>query len=298
MMLKQYTIHGATILTLLLGCMVATGMAADNETKREIAITFDELPVAESFREVDTKAIFLEILNTLDSHDVKATGFVVARDIGIHYDLIGEWLNRKHRLGNLTYSHADYNDLDIQSFIGEIEKGKDSIEYILSSFGQKQRYFRYPFLHYGQSIEARRQAQMYLEESGVTVAHATVVIEDYLYNLTMQQINPATDTSRMEQLRYEYVSHVLDQVKYAEQLSRELLGRNCRHIVQLQMNELNAWFLDAILTSLKDMGYSFISLDKALQDKVYKMPEAYYGMRGVSYLEMIRQSDPDLTPAR
>lgn len=271
---------------------------AADKIDREIAITFDDLPVAESFREVDADAIVHSILNTLDSHSVRAAGFVAARSIGEHYDLIGEWLNHKHILGNLTFSNADYNDLDIQSFITEIQRGKAAIEDMLSGFGQKKRYFRYPFLHYGQSIEARRQVQMYLEEQGDVVAHATVVVEDYLYNLTMQQINPATDTAKMEQLRYEYVTHVVDQVTMAEQLSQEMLGRNCRHIIQLQMNELNAAFLDAILTALSDMGYKFVTLDRALADPVYDMPEAYFGMRGISYLEMIQESDADLLPAR
>jgi len=288
--------YAITVL-LILTVLTATAPVAQDD-RGEIAVTFNELPVAESFREVNTREVFMTIVNTLDTHEVKATGFVVARNLEENYDLIGEWLNHGYTLGNLTYSHADYNDLDIKSFIGEIEKGKQAIEAILSNFGQKKRYFRYPFLHYGQSIEARRQAKMYLEESNMVIAHATIVIEDYLYNLTMQQIDPETDTAKMEQLQYEYITHVIDQVTYAEQLSREMFGRNVDHIIQLQMNELNAAFLDAILTALKDMNYEFVTLDNALNDPVYKTPEAYYGMRGVSYLEMIEQSDPDLTPAR
>ena len=45
------------------------------------------------------------------------------------------------------------------------------------------------------------------------------------------------------------------------------------------------------------MGYSFITLDEALSDDVYHETEAYFGPKGVGYLDMIYQSNADLLPA-
>ena len=41
----------------------------------------------------------------------------------------------------------------------------------------------------------------------------------------------------------------------------------------------------------------FITLKEALKDEVYSKTEAYYGTRGIGYIDMLRQSDPDLLPA-
>jgi hypothetical protein len=52
-----------------------------------------------------------------------------------------------------------------------------------------------------------------------------------------------------------------------------------------------------LLGALHDTGYGFISLDQALKDEIYRSPDAYYGLKGLGYLDMIDQSDPDLAPA-
>ncbi|MBN1212859.1 MAG: hypothetical protein JXA92_09810, partial [candidate division Zixibacteria bacterium] len=65
----------------------------------------------------------------------------------------------------------------------------------------------------------------------------------------------------------------------------------------LRANRLNAIYLEEMLTAIENMGYKFISLDRALKDEVYGKSEAYYDTRGVGYIDMLRQSDPDLLPA-
>ena len=60
---------------------------------------------------------------------------------------------------------------------------------------------------------------------------------------------------------------------------------------------LNALALDDLLTELEKMGYKFVTLDYALKDDVYSAPDAYFGARGVGYLDMIYNAEPDLLPA-
>jgi hypothetical protein len=52
-----------------------------------------------------------------------------------------------------------------------------------------------------------------------------------------------------------------------------------------------------MINAIKDMGYRFITLDEALEDELYQAPEAYFGSRGISYIEMIQHSNPDYLPA-
>ena len=271
--------------------------AKEKKAPREICVTFDELPAAESFDTVDRSAVINRILDALKKHDVKAVGFVVGKNISGSFDLLGRWLNGGHLLGNLTYSHQDLNEMGIEQFIKDIAAGSEALETMISGFGQEKRYFRYPFLHYGSTVEARRQIKLYLDEHDLVVAHATVVVEDYLYNLSLQKMRARRDSTEYGALRYEYIAHVLEEIERCENGAKEMLKRPARHILQLRANRLNALFLDALLTAIEDMGYKFISLDYALNDKLYSAPEAYFGLRGVGYLDMLKQSDPDLLPA-
>ena len=277
---------------------VASKTSGKSAIGKEIAITFDELPAARTFEDVDREAITYLLLNGLKLHGVKATGFVVGDQIQGSFDVLGKWLNDGHQLGNLTYSGQDYNSIGPEQFIRDIKMGDEALEPMLKGFGQKKRYFRYPYLHYGDIVERRRAARLYLEDKGYIVCPATVIPEDYLYNLTLGQLGKTPDSSKYERLMNDYVNHVLDELARQAVLADQMLGRRIRHILLLRANRLNAVFLNDLLTALEAEGYSFITLDKALQDKVYQKPESYYGLKGISYLEMILQSDPDLLPAR
>ncbi|MEW5796142.1 MAG: polysaccharide deacetylase family protein [Candidatus Zixiibacteriota bacterium] len=282
------------MLLLLLAPLISPGKAWAG---KQIAITFDELPAARSFDEVDRQAINDTILAVLKRHKVKAAGFVIGEQIEGAYDILGAWLNQSHRLGNQTFSGQDYNELTPEQFITDIRRGADALEPMLSGFGQKKRYFRFPFLHYGDTPERRKAVTPFLNDRGYVVAPATVLPEDYLYNLNLLKLGKTPDSAKFERLLNDYINHVLDELERVERLAENLVGRQIRHILLLRANQLNAAYLDELLMALEAAGYSFVSLDEALKDKVYKMTEGYYSLKGVGYLDMIEQSDPDLLPA-
>jgi peptidoglycan/xylan/chitin deacetylase (PgdA/CDA1 family) len=288
---------------MVLAMLVPTASFAQSDSKKktpkkEICLTFDELPEAASFGESDRNAIAYLTLQTLKSYEIKAAGFVVGERVGTSFDILGQWLNEGHTLGNMTYSNQDLNEIGIENFIENIRLGGEAIEQMIEGFGQKKHYFRYPFLHYGDNVETKRQIEMYLEHMDYSVAHATVIPEDYLYNLTLEKLGKVPDSIAFWSLMNEYVNHVIDEVERQEAMAMELMGRPVRQILLLHFNRLNAVFLEEIILALKDIGYEFVTLDRALADDVYTMPEGYFEGRGVSYLEMVIKSNPDMLPAQ
>jgi peptidoglycan/xylan/chitin deacetylase (PgdA/CDA1 family) len=267
------------------------------QTAGQISITFDELPAAQTFGEVDRQATNYLILEALKRHEVKAVGFVVGNQIEDSYDILGEWLNRGHALGNLTWSGQDFNELGPEQFIADIRMGSDALESMLSGFGQKKRYFRYPYLHYGDTQERRSKVASFLKKQGWTVCPATILPEDYLYDLNLIKLGKQPDSVKFRQLMNDYINHVLDEIERVERLAKNITGGPVKQILQLRANRLNAVCLDELLGALHDAGYSFITLTQALKDEIYREPDAYYGLKGLGYLDMLDQSDPDLTPA-
>ncbi|UCE23364.1 MAG: polysaccharide deacetylase family protein [Candidatus Zixiibacteriota bacterium] len=290
----------ATAIAILLCCPAENALGQGQPQKKnqkQICITFDELPAAKSFDDVDREAVTYLILQALRKHEVKAAGFVFVNQIEGSFDILGQWLNEGHILGNMTFSNQDLHELGIEQFILDIRAGWDALETMLEGFGQKRRYFRYPFLHYGNEAEAKKQVKLYLDENDYVVVHATVITEDYLYNLSLEKMGKVPDSAKYDNLLNEYVNHVLDEIVRMEMVAAEVLKRPCRHILRLKANRLNAVFLDEMLGAIKDMGYQFITLEQALDDELYIAPEAYFGSRGLSYIEMLQYSDPDHLPA-
>jgi peptidoglycan/xylan/chitin deacetylase (PgdA/CDA1 family) len=267
------------------------------QTNKQISITFDELPAAQTFGEVDRQAVNYQILEALKRHEVKAVGFVVGNQIEGSYDILGEWLNQGHALGNLTWSGQDFNELGPDQFMSDIRHGNEALEPMLSGFGQKKRYFRYPFLHYGDTPERRAKVAGFLKKQSWRVCPATVLPEDYLYDMNLTKLGKEPDSARFNQLLNDYIDHVLNELDRVERLAINVAGRPVRQILVLRANRLNAVCLDALLAALRDAGYGFVSLDQALKDEIYKSPDAYYGLKGLGYLDMLDQSDADLAPA-
>ena len=175
--------------------------------------------------------------------------------------------------------------------------GSEALEPMLSGFGQKKRYFRYPFLHYGDTQVRRDRVARFLDQQEWTVCPSTVLPEDYLYDLNLIKLGKEPDSAKFGQLMNDYINHVLDELGRVERLATNLAGRPVRHILELRANRLNAVCLDELLGALNNTGYRFISLDQALKDEIYRSPDAYYGLKGLGYLDMLDQSDPDLAPA-
>ena len=93
------------IVVLSLGLVVLAPISeAKNKKAKQLCLTFDELPVARSFGDVDREAVNYLILDALKRHEVKATGFVVGEQIEDSFDILGQWLNGGHKLGNLTWA--------------------------------------------------------------------------------------------------------------------------------------------------------------------------------------------------
>ena len=101
---------------------------------RKITLSIDNGP---------TPGVTEDVLETLDKHDVKATFFVVGKNIATRegQDLIAEVRRQGHRLGNHTYSHSVLFGVepDQQKVLAEIERTQD----LLGPLGE-ERLFR-PF---------------------------------------------------------------------------------------------------------------------------------------------------------
>jgi len=275
------------------GLIAQSGKKSNKTADKRICVTFDNLPAERNYGEMERLEINQRILDALKEHGVTATGFVIGDNVESDWDVLVAWLEDGHALGFQTFSGQDIEGVPAQVFIGDLIKGQEAIEDILQSYSQKARYFRFPYLHYGSTVTRKDAVAEYLAETKIKVAHATIVPEDFVYNLSMEKIKNRRDSVELFALRDEYLTHLLNQLASAETMAERVMKRPVRHILSLRVNLLNAVFLDDILSTLESKGYSFITLKTALKDKVYGKVDYYYGNKIMSFLERLTVPKPE-----
>lgn len=99
-----------------------------------VSITFDDGPLP---------YLTADILSILDRYNVKATFFCIGRRIERHPEILKEIHNQGHAIGNHTYLHGKFFDLQTTGkMVEELERTDDVIQ---KTIGIKPRFFRPPY---------------------------------------------------------------------------------------------------------------------------------------------------------
>jgi peptidoglycan-N-acetylglucosamine deacetylase len=72
---------------------------------------------------------------------------------------------------------------------------------------------------------------------------------------------------------------------YSEQLSTKVVGYEPKQILLLHASNLEADHIGELLDVLRKRGYRFITLEDALGDAAYSLPDTYVGEEGTGWLD-------------
>jgi len=296
------------LLALTLLVLVPTGAAAQDgypRPDRSVAFTFDDLPVVHASSLADAQAITTRLLEQIRAARIPAIGFVNEGKLerpgetSARIALLEAWLAQGIDLGNHTYSHLRLQNTTVEAFEADILKGERVIRPLMAAHGRPLRYFRHPTLSTGRDLATKTAVERFLTAHGYTVAPVTIDNDEYLYALAYARARARADSVQMRQLGDDYVQYMAQVFGHWEELSRSLLGREPAQILLLHANTLNADWLRALAEMIRSRGYRFISLDQALEDPAYALPDTYIRDYGPSWLErwaVTRGVDPGRMP--
>jgi len=261
----------------------------DYNGDRVIAITFDDLPLQQPVRDYSTVGdINRSILTTLTANQVPAIGFVNEQLFnvadGVDHSIIKMWLDAGMDLGNHTFSHADLHKVPLTEFFEEIVLGERLTRKSMKDRELSLRYFRHPHLHTGTTAEMRRAVEAFLLSHGYTVAPITVFSNDWMFTQVYDKATFENNTDVMRYVGSMLVPYMEECLRYAEEDSVTLFGREVPQIHLLHLSTLAAHYLDDLLAMMRRRGYEFVNLSRALADEVYSQPETYVGPFGLSWL--------------
>ncbi|HEX9944805.1 MAG TPA: polysaccharide deacetylase family protein [Thermoanaerobaculia bacterium] len=284
---------GILSLTLILSGIALSLPAQEPAPAREIAITFDDLPFGGRGPDLGLARIWAAneaMLATLRREGVPAVGLVnesklyVPGEIDERTALLDRWLDAGAELGNHTFSHPSLVDTPLAVFEEDVVRGETVTRWLLERRGRKLHWFRHPYLRTGLTPEVRSAFEKFLRERGYTVAPVTVENSDYVFSAAYTQARTRGDAEAMRRLGEAYVQFTEAQLGFWEGVAQKVVGRPIKHVLLLHANEINADYLDEVLALLKRRGYRFITLEEALRDDAYRLPDTYAGPSGVSWL--------------
>jgi hypothetical protein len=73
-------------------------------------------------------------------------------------------------------------------------------------------------------------------------------------------------------------------VAFFEARAVEVVGREIPQVLLLHANQLNADLMPELIRMFRARGYEFVTLDRALADPAYRLPDEYVGRNGFSWI--------------
>lgn len=263
--------------------------------KREVVVTFDDLPTSYEYSLQAKQEITKKLLQSIKSNNIPAIGFVnesklfVPGEIDGRTELLRMWLDAGLELGNHTFSHVNLEKIPIEAYEEDVIRGETVTRLLLNQKNMKLRYFRHPQLFTGLTVEYQNALAAFLKKRGYTVAPVTIDNVDYVFAYTYYKAKQRGDTKTMSVVGEAYIPYIEKMFEFFEQLSKDSFGYEIKQVLLLHANDLNADYLDKLAAMMKRRGYSFIALEEALKDKTYSLADAQMN-RGVSWIHRWRKT--------
>jgi peptidoglycan/xylan/chitin deacetylase (PgdA/CDA1 family) len=283
-------------------CLAMLGLDAQAPLRR-VSITIDDGPVVGEMSDLGNfQRISNGLIGSFQVEKVPVTIFINERQLNVSGQrdaraaVVEQWLNAGFDVGNHTYSHRSANNVSLEEFQDDIVKGEVIMRPLLQQRGRPLVWLRYPYLHSGTTAEIHQAIVDFLDRRKYRVAPVTVDYADYTFAGAYVRELRLGNIDVAEKIRLAYLDQVDVGFAYAERASIELFGREIPQILLIHCNELNAVSLRDSIGRMRKRGYSFVSLEEAMQDAAYERPDTFAGAGGSWLSRTANAMGQTLTP--
>ncbi|MEJ0087311.1 MAG: polysaccharide deacetylase family protein [Pseudomonadota bacterium] len=293
--------YAAACLAALL--FAAPAGATDKAAKLKVALTFDDLPIngtlATGFKPSDYARDTVAVLRK--HHIPPSYGFINAGKLERDPDgavALRIWAAGGNPLGNHTYTHLDLTKNSAEDFQREVLRNEPVLELLMPESGKSTwRWFRYPYLHEGDTLEKRRAVRAFLASSGYRVAQTTLDWEDYQWNSAHAACVMKKDEKSIAWLRESYLTIAKEYIRVQRELARQVFGRDINHVVLLHLGSFSSHILPGLFKLLDDEGFEIVTLEEAQSDPAYDYDPDVASRRGGTLTELGMQAKQIPWPA-
>jgi len=280
------------VLLALFACITLTCRAA-TPPDRQIAVTIDDLPAGNAYNmsAADITQMTAKLVETLRQQKIPAVGFVNekklyrAGEVDERIKALEMWLDAGLELGNHTFSHTSLNKAGLKAWEDDVIQGESVTRLLMAQRKMTLRYFRHPYLDTGRDLQTRRDAEAFLAERGYRIAPVTLDAWDWMFGAIYEDAKKRGDSALQQEMVSSYLTYTTVVFAYYEQLSKQIVGYEPKQILLLHATWLEADHIGELADLIRKRGYRFITLEDALSDHAYSLPDMYVGEEGTSWLD-------------
>jgi peptidoglycan-N-acetylglucosamine deacetylase len=211
------------------------------------------------------------ILECLKEHKLQAIFYVCGKNLNTTEgkNILEGWDKSSHLIANHTYNHLNYNSEE-----NNYEIYKDDIlrcDSIISGYKNYRKYFRAPFLKYGDKKEKRDSLNVFLKKMNYQNGYVTIDASDWFFNQRLIRFMSQNPGKSIEPYKKVYIEHLIERAKFYDGLAFKLFGRKIKHSILLHHNLTSALFLGDLIKAFENEGWQMINASSALSDSVYQM---------------------------
>ena len=257
----------------------------------EVALTFDDLPdfslsSDQAYIDHTNKAL----LRSLRRNHIPAIGFVNEGKLpgpgrAGRVDILRDWLKAGMDLGNHTYSHDSPNSISANAYVADIARGEKTTKALLAQRGRTIRWFRHPYLETGPTKQAKQRIDGWLSAHHYRIAPVTLEASDWMFAEPYDDALAHHDEKRRAQIKAEYLAYTDRLIGWHQKAAQALFGRQIALVMLLHDSRLNADSMDQIAGLLKRHKLRTVTLNQAMKDPAYRIPDTYVGRDGINWLE-------------
>lgn len=268
-------------------------VAVAAEPALRLHLSFDDAPWAggdATSTPAEVMALNQAIVGTLRDHEVPASVFFNCDKLQPAERSVELWSEAGFAVGNHTSSHIHLSKTPLDEWMDDVGRCHDVLR---ARLPEPPRWFRYPYLDQGNTQELRDGAKARLAELGYQNAHVTVATTEWLLAFAYREAKRRGDRALQDELVAAYRQHMVEAVEQGRALAEAEVGRDTAQITLFHVNELAADHLGEVIDDFRARGWELVSLEEALDDPVFDLPDLYVGGGGISWLARIHdESEP------
>jgi peptidoglycan/xylan/chitin deacetylase (PgdA/CDA1 family) len=238
----------------------------------EVALTFDDLPAHGPLPPGLTR---IEVINGIiralqAANAPEVYGFMNterAEGDASNAMVLQLWRDAGFPLGNHTYSHMNLDTNAVEDFKRDILANEPALEKYAG--GTDWHWFRFPYLHEGDTAEKHRAAEAFLKQHGYKIAEVTLSFGDYAYNDPYARCVAKQDAAGLEKLKQSYMDGAAASLTLGRKLADQLYHRDVKYIMLLHVGGFQTVMLPRLLDLLRQNGFKLITLPEAAADPAY-----------------------------
>jgi peptidoglycan/xylan/chitin deacetylase (PgdA/CDA1 family) len=288
---------GSFLIFWLAGALALFCTVAAAEPKLKVALTFDDLPLNGTLPLGKKQSDFArDTIKVFKKHRIPPSyGFINADKLERNPDgakALQIWIDGGHPLASHTYTHLDFTKSSVEEFQREILRNEPVLELLMAPIRKKVggkhdwRWFRYPYLHEGDTLEKRRAVRAFLAASGYRIAQTTLDFEDYLWNGAHARCWLKKDEESLKWLRDSYLTAAREFIRLDVENSRAVFGRDIHHVMLLHLGSFSSHILPDLFELLEQQGFEIVTLEEAQKDPAYDYDPDVADPRGGTLVEL------------